>query len=137
MRKSRKDYLFIGIVLFLAMVFFAEIYLNNEYESQYKKIKEKECYAYEKKRVLPPLHIALLSDTNIVLFCGNEKKKLPLASTTKILTAITVLENIENVDEKYVVPNEAVGVEGSSVYLTKGEMVSVKELTLWTNASVR
>lgn len=52
---------------------------------------------------------------------------LPMASTTKILTAVTVLENA-SLEEEFPVPEQAAGVEGSSVYLEKGAVYSVKDL---------
>ena len=51
-----------------------------------------------------------------------------MASTTKILTAITVIENCENLDQIISVPKEAVGIEGSSIYLARGEKISVRDL---------
>ncbi len=58
---------------------------------------------------------------------ANADKKLPMASTTKIMTAIIIIEDC-NLDEVITVPNEAVGVEGSSVYLKRGEEISIKDL---------
>ena len=54
--------------------------------------------------------------------------RLPMASTTKIVTAITVLENCENLHESFIIPAEAVGIEGSSVYLQQGDKYSIEEL---------
>ena len=53
---------------------------------------------------------------------------LPMASTTKILTAITVLECCKNLGEEIVIPRDAVGIEGSSVYLQYGDKYTVEEL---------
>jgi D-alanyl-D-alanine carboxypeptidase/D-alanyl-D-alanine carboxypeptidase (penicillin-binding protein 5/6) len=50
-----------------------------------------------------------------------------MASTTKIMTALIALE-YGNIDQKYAVPKDAVGVEGSSVYLVEGEMLTLGEL---------
>ncbi|MCH5161174.1 MAG: D-alanyl-D-alanine carboxypeptidase [Clostridiales bacterium] len=50
------------------------------------------------------------------------------ASTTKICTAITVLEHCTNLDLPVPVPKEAVGIEGSSLYLKYGELISVRDL---------
>ncbi len=57
----------------------------------------------------------------------NENEKLPIASTTKIVTALTVLENFD-VNKKVKVPKNCVGIEGSSVYLKEGEELTVLEL---------
>ena len=50
-----------------------------------------------------------------------------IASTTKIMTAVVVLENCK-LDDIVTVPAEASGVEGSSAYLTAGEKLTVREL---------
>ena len=54
--------------------------------------------------------------------------RLPMASTTKILTAITVLELCKDLEEVVLIPQAAVGIEGSSVYLQAGESFTVRDL---------
>ena len=53
--------------------------------------------------------------------------QLPMASTTKVLTAILILDDCD-LGDLVTVPKEAEGVEGSSVYLRAGETYTVKEL---------
>ena len=56
------------------------------------------------------------------LYAKNAEQKLPMASTTKIVTAISVLENYKgDLDTRLAVPDCAVGIEGTSMYLRKGE----------------
>lgn len=62
-----------------------------------------------------------------VLKGENIDARLPMASTTKAMTALIVIES-RNLDEVVNVPDAAVGVEGSSIYLKKGEKLTVKEL---------
>lgn len=62
-----------------------------------------------------------------VLYKHNENAVLPMASTTKILTAIIVIEDCALTDVVEV-PQEATITEGSSVYLKEGEEISVREL---------
>lgn len=50
------------------------------------------------------------------------------ASTTKIVTAITVIQNCSNLDEVITVNNKSIGVEGTSIYLRKDEQISVRDL---------
>lgn len=57
----------------------------------------------------------------------NEYLRLPMASTTKIMTALIVVENCK-MNEKVKIPAKAVGVEGSSIYLREGEVFTVEEL---------
>ncbi len=66
-------------------------------------------------------------DTDETVYAANEHKKLPMASTTKIMTAIVVLESMDT-DDTVKVAEEAVGTEGSSAYLMKGETISIKDL---------
>lgn len=57
----------------------------------------------------------------------NYNVRMPMASTTKVMTALLVVENCL-MEEKVVVPKEATRVEGSSIYLKEGEILTVKEL---------
>ena len=65
-----------------------------------------------------------------VFFEKNANAQMPIASTTKILTAITVLENTDDLDTPFEIDSRAVGVEGTSIYLQKGEKLTVRELLL-------
>ena len=53
--------------------------------------------------------------------------RLPMASTTKIMTALIAIERC-SLDEVVTVPKEATGVEGSSIYLKEGDTLTVKDL---------
>ena len=50
-----------------------------------------------------------------------------VASTTKIMTALIVCEQC-NVLDRMRIPSEAVGIEGSSMYLREGEVLTIQEL---------
>lgn len=62
-----------------------------------------------------------------VIFSQNENARLPMASTTKIMTALVALESCP-LDDTVVIPAEAVGVEGSSIYLAAGEQLTMEDL---------
>ena len=66
-------------------------------------------------------------DSGQILWEKNAHESSLIASTTKIMTALVVLEqaNLEDVVE---VSPEAVGVEGSSMYLKAGEKLTVEDL---------
>ena len=63
-----------------------------------------------------------------VLFSKNMDTKLKMASTTKIVTALTVINNCENLDEPFKINNKAVGIEGTSIYLKYNEVLTAREL---------
>ena len=72
---------------------------------------------------------AMLMDctTGRVLYSKHPDQKSLIASTTKIMTAILVCEQC-NVLDRVKVPKEAVGIEGSSIYLKEGEILTIQEL---------
>lgn len=72
-------------------------------------------------------YIVMRADTKEVFAESNKDLRLPMASTTKTMTALVTVENC-NLDEIVSVPDEAVGVEGSSIYLRKGDKYTVREL---------
>lgn len=72
--------------------------------------------------------VVLEGNTNKVLYSFNEKKQLPMASTTKIATAIVAIENCTDFDTKFRVSDKSIGITGTSIYLKQGEMLSMKEL---------
>ena len=66
-------------------------------------------------------------DSRRVLYAQNENERLPMASTTKIMTALVVAENCQP-DEIVTVDKKAVGIEGSSLYLKEGQRIPVCDL---------
>lgn len=67
------------------------------------------------------------ADTGRVLWGMNEDEPLPMASTTKIMTALLTLENTRG-DEIVTIPELASGIPGTSIYLNAGETLTVHEL---------
>ena len=72
---------------------------------------------------------AVLMDaqTGRILYEKNADQRSLIASTTKIMTALIVCEQC-NVLDRMRIPKEAVGIEGSSMYLQEGEILSLQEL---------
>lgn len=72
---------------------------------------------------------AVLMDalTGRVLYEKQADSQSLIASTTKIMTALVVCEQC-NVLDRVRIPKEAVGIEGSSMYLQEGEVLTVQEL---------
>ncbi len=79
------------------------------------------------RKVSSSAAIVIEASTGRVLFADNADERMPMASTTKIMTALVALEN-GKLSDTVKIPNEAVGVEGSSIYLKKGEKLKLEEL---------
>ena len=60
-----------------------------------------------------------------ILYEESGDLRLPMASTTKIVTLLTVLNECENLEEVIEIPKVAEGVEGSSVYLKAGDKYTI------------
>ncbi|MBQ7977759.1 MAG: D-alanyl-D-alanine carboxypeptidase [Clostridia bacterium] len=68
------------------------------------------------------------ADSGRVFYEKNADAKRAMASTTKIATAITVIENCDDLDAIVKIDKRAVGIEGTSIYLRAGEELSVRDL---------
>lgn len=71
--------------------------------------------------------IVLDGTTGRVLYEKDANSRSLIASTTKMMTALVVCEQC-NVLDRMRIPEEAVGIEGSSMYLQTGEVLSIQEL---------
>lgn len=71
--------------------------------------------------------IVMDSMTGRVFYEKNADDRSLIASTTKIMTALVVCEQC-NVLDRMRIPKEAVGIEGSSLYLREGEVLTIQEL---------
>lgn len=67
------------------------------------------------------------ADTGRLLYEKDADSRSLIASTTKIMTALLICEQC-NVLDRMKIPAEAVGIEGSSMYLREGEVLTLQEL---------
>lgn len=73
------------------------------------------------------LSAILTTESGDVLFARDADRLLPIASTTKLMTALVVLDHCRPEDSIEIL-QEYCGVEGSSMYLRPGERYTVREL---------
>ena len=79
-------------------------------------------------RAISARHAILLdAATGRALYEKDADRQALIASTTKIMTALIVCEQI-NVLDRVRIPKEAVGIEGSSMYLKEGQILTVQDL---------
>ena len=67
------------------------------------------------------------AESREIIYEKNAHKRRGMASTTKIMTAICAIEKMDAASI-VTVPREAVGIEGSSVYLREGEQITLENL---------
>lgn len=66
-------------------------------------------------------------DTGRVLYAQNADEALPMASTTKIMTALLAIERGDP-EDKVTAGKNAFGVPGTSIYLAEGETLTLEEM---------
>ena len=71
--------------------------------------------------------IVMDAATGRVLYEKDADQRSLIASTTKIMTALVVCEQC-NVLDRMRIPKEAVGIEGSSMYLREGEQLTLETM---------
>ncbi len=73
--------------------------------------------------------IAIDLSTGKILYEKNKHQRLAIASLTKLMTALIILEE-NDLEETVVVSSNAANIEGSTMYLIAGEEISVESLLL-------
>ena len=71
--------------------------------------------------------VLIEAESGEIIFAQNADERLPMASTTKIMTALVAIENAD-ISKTVSVSPSAVGVEGSSVYLYANERMTLEDL---------
>lgn len=71
--------------------------------------------------------ILIEAQTGGIVWSKNADKILPMASTTKIMTALVAIESAD-ITKTVSVSEDAIGIEGSSVYLYCNERLTLEEL---------
>lgn len=111
------------------------VYADDEVNDEIDKIDNLEeileTVADTEKEEIPKLNSrqAIVFDrkSKRIIFEKNENKRVAMASTTKIMTAIVVLENSELNDE-VIVSTKAGGIGGSRLGLKKNDKILVRDL---------
>lgn len=71
--------------------------------------------------------VLMEAESGRVLYEQHAHTRMPMASTTKIMTALVVLERCD-LQSTVCVDERAIGTEGSSVYLYPGELLTTEQL---------
>ncbi len=89
----------------------------------YTSVQSADSFAAEKPEISARACVLISADTGEVVYSENAAEKLPMASTTKIMTTLLCLES-GNLYEEFTVDSEAIKVEGSSMGLVEGDTVT-------------
>lgn len=124
----------LSILLILQINIFA---YETEEETDYIWLQEEIYYTSANSQNEPALSsryaVAFDRSSKCVMYGKNENKQVPMASTTKIMTAIVLLENLGNnnnltLDSEIEVCKQAGAIGGSRLGLKAGDIVTVNDL---------
>lgn len=122
--------LVILIILFNSCIVFADLEDDKE-QINIREIKEELVETAKTLNNEPKLNsrVALVYDRSSgrVLYEKNGNKQTPMASTTKIMTAIVVMEN-SNLSDIVTIDSKSAGTGGSSLGLKKNDKITVNDL---------
>ena len=118
MQRNSKNHCFMFIFSLFAIIFAFFVPVNNNVAVAENGKKLSNAKAM----------IVIEQSTGRVLYSENEHEKLPMASTTKIITAIYAIEHNADLDKDVEIPKQAVGISGTSIGLKEGEHLTVREL---------
>lgn len=122
--------LVILIILFNSCIVFADLEDDKE-QINIREIKEEVVETAKTLNNEPKLNsrVALVYDRSSgrVLYEKNGNKQTPMASTTKIMTAIVVMEN-SNLSDIVTIDSKSAGTGGSRLGLKKNDKITVNDL---------
>lgn len=118
MQRNSKNRCFVFIFSLFAIIFAFFVPMNNNVAVAENGKKLSNAKAM----------IVIEQSTGRVLYSENEHEKLPMASTTKIITAIYAIEHNADLDKDVEIPKQAVGISGTSIGLKEGEHLTIREL---------
>lgn len=92
-----------------------------------------------KDLVIPGAHASVIidADTGTILHYNDGRTERQIASLTKLMTAILVMEKIKNLDEEVVIDEEPVYVEGTKVGCPRSGYCNSQRLKIGEKISVR
>lgn len=130
---NKRTVFIVSVILLLILLFtFMSVPLfrvpyNGNHEEMTAPILE--AVDFDKEMPVNAARCAIVIDAESgnVLYSKNADEARGMASTTKIMTALVTIENAD-LDTEFIIPKEAVGIEGSSVYLLENEPLTVREL---------
>ena len=128
---NKKIVLTILLVIFVMMNTF--VYADDEDEEIEEVVLEKEIFQelstnIDKDQILNSrAAVIYYRTTKNVIWGKNEKDKRAMASTTKIMTAIVVLENT-NLSDIVTISKKAANTGGSRLKINTGDKISVNDL---------
>lgn len=123
--------LILSIIMIILSSYLCYIYADDELDNVYinniENVIETAAKITDEPKINSRYAIVLERNSKTILYGKNEYTKTKMASTTKIMTAIVVIENT-NLNDIVEISNKAAGTGGSRLKIKKGDKITVKDL---------
>ena len=93
-----------------------------------EEIENVSTNASKEPSILSRSAIAFDRNSKTILYGKNYNKEVPMASTTKIMTAIVFVENNKSLNEEVEVCKQAANIGGSRLGLKTGDKITKEDL---------
>ena len=128
----KKKVLYISVIFILIFNMIGIVYADDELEELLENEELNESISVSNESTDEPIinsRIGVIYDrkSGRVIWGKNDNKRVAMASTTKIMTCIIVLENA-NLNEEVTVSSRAAGTGGSRLELKKGDKITIHDL---------
>ena len=104
----------IFVLFFLTITLFNYSFADDYNTLEASSINSRSCIVYDR-------------NSHMILYGKNETKQVKMASTTKIMTSLIIIENC-NLSETIEVSQKAAGTGGSRLGLKTGDKITIKDL---------
>ena len=104
----------IFVLFFLTITLFNYSFADDYNTLETSSINSRSCIVYDR-------------NSHMILYGKNETKQVKMASTTKIMTSLIIIENC-NLSETIEVSQKAAGTGGSRLGLKTGDKITIKDL---------
>lgn len=129
MKKAKKILIIFTIISCVSFPCFAVD--EDDYEElDYVWLDEEINKAKEAENININSRYAVVYDrtSKTIIWGKDENREVPMASTTKIMTAIVMLENVSNLKEEIIVSKKAAGIGGSRLGLKINDKITYEDL---------
>lgn len=126
-----KKYLYKTLIIFIIMLSIGTLSLADDIEEETIDVNAEIEASINSQEEFPNVNsrscVVLDRNSGAILYGKNEKKQVKMASTTKIMTAIVVIENT-SLDQTVEVSKKSAGTGGSRLGLKTGDKITIRDL---------
>ena len=126
-----KKYLYKSFIIFIILLSIGTLSFADDIEEETVDVNAQIKESMNSGEKIPKVNsrscVVLDRNSNMILYGKNEKNQVKMASTTKIMTAIVVIENT-SLDKTVEVSKKAAGTGGSRLGLKTGDKITIRDL---------